>query len=66
MEDAIDVSKITDLTQLKALAYDQLMDKERAEYNLQLINNRILQLTGSRGVNRNAIPDLPKPTNHKK
>lgn len=41
----MDITSITDLQQLKAMAYDQLVTKETAEHNLQLITQRIAQLT---------------------
>lgn len=37
----MDISKISELTQLKALAYDQLVAKETATSNLVVINERI-------------------------
>ena len=40
----MDLSKITDISQLKALAYDMLVNKETAETNLRAINQRILEL----------------------
>lgn len=43
----MDISGITDLKELKALAYDQIAQKEQAEANLNLINQRIAQLSGA-------------------
>lgn len=40
----MDVSTITDLNQLKALAYDQLVVIEQANKNLSLVNNRITEI----------------------
>lgn len=40
----MDISKITDLQQLKAMAYDELLVKEVAENNLRAINQRIAEL----------------------
>ena len=41
----IDVSTITDVTQLKAMAYDQLILREQAEANFNNLNERLVQLT---------------------
>jgi hypothetical protein len=41
----VDVSTITDLKELKSLAYDQIHAREVAEKNLQLINARIVHVT---------------------
>jgi len=40
----IDIDEIDDLQQLKALAYDQIANKELAQNNLNKINARIAQL----------------------
>jgi hypothetical protein len=40
----MDLSQITDLKELKALAYDQLVAKDVAERNLQAINSRMEQI----------------------
>lgn len=40
----MDISKTSDLKELKAMAYDMLVAKESAEGNLRLINQRIAQL----------------------
>jgi uncharacterized coiled-coil protein SlyX len=40
----MDISQITDITQLKALAYDEMMKLEAAQSNLRLLNNRIGEL----------------------
>lgn len=45
----MDLSKITDLKELKALAYDQIAAREVAERNLQAINQRISQLSQAQG-----------------
>lgn len=37
----MDLSTITDVEKLKAMAYDQIVIKERAESNIRLINQRI-------------------------
>lgn len=44
-QQTLDVTKIDDLNELKALAYDQLALKERTEDNLKFINARIRELT---------------------
>lgn len=41
----VNVSTITDLKELKAMAYDQIAQKEQAEANLKNINQRILQVS---------------------
>jgi len=40
----MDLSAITDIKELKALAYDQLAEKARVEHNLALITQRIEQV----------------------
>ena len=40
----MDISEITDITKLKALAYDQLALLQQTQQNLDLINQRIAQL----------------------
>jgi len=40
----MNVSEITDLQQLKALAYDQLVLQEQVQRNLALISARIAEL----------------------
>ena len=40
----MNVTEITDLQQLKALAYDQLMLQEQVQRNLALIGARIAEL----------------------
>jgi len=37
----MDLSKITDIDKLKSMAYDQLVQKQIAEQNLQAINQRL-------------------------
>lgn len=41
----MDVSLITDINQLKALAYDFLVDQETAQNNLKIVNDRIAFLS---------------------
>lgn len=40
----MDLDQITDIQQLKALAYDELQRAEVAKQNLQIINQRIFTL----------------------
>lgn len=40
----MDVNTINDINALKAMAYDAISQKENAEQNLQVINNRIAVL----------------------
>lgn len=40
----MDLSTITDIQQLKAMAYDELQRLEVAKQNIQLINQRILEI----------------------
>ena len=37
----MDLTKITDVDKLKSMAYDQLVQKQIAEQNLQAINQRL-------------------------
>lgn len=41
----MDISKITDINELKAMAYDQIVMLEQAQANLKAINERIEQVT---------------------
>jgi len=41
----MDLSKLININELKAMAYDQIAAKEQAEHNLRLINQRIVELT---------------------
>ena len=40
----MDISQITDVNQLKAIAYDEMMKLEAAQSNLRLLNSRIGEL----------------------
>ena len=40
-----DISQLINLSELKAMAYDQIAAKEQAEHNLRVINQRIVELT---------------------
>ena len=42
----MDLSKITDIDKLKSMAYDQLVQKQIAEQNLQAINQRLEEVVG--------------------
>ena len=41
----MELSQVTDLQQLKSMAYDQIANKEQAEGALRAINNRILEVS---------------------
>jgi predicted nucleic acid-binding protein len=43
-EPPVDVAQITDVTLLKALAYEQVVIGQSAQHNLALIENRISQV----------------------
>lgn len=64
----MDVSKINDLNQLKAMAYDQLAAKDQAERNFALINNRIVEVlaTSSPAVKPPVEPPKDKRSNSSK
>lgn len=40
----MDITDLTDINQLKALAYDQMVALERAQRNLNLVSRRIADL----------------------
>lgn len=40
----MDISKITDVKELKAIAYDLLAQQQQTEANLVAVNNRIAEL----------------------
>ena len=40
----MDITKITDVKELKALAYEQVLAKAQAEQNLAMLQGRIAQL----------------------
>lgn len=52
----MDLLTITDLKELKAMAYDQLVSKELAESNLRAINQRIADLEAIRSTEDSAKP----------
>ena len=41
----MDLAEITDINELKAMAYDQIVVAQQAQQNLGAINERISQLT---------------------
>ena len=41
----MDLSSIHDINLLKSIAYDQIVARDQAERNLQMINARIVELT---------------------
>lgn len=41
----MDINTITDIKELKSMAYDQLAIKEQAQANLQAINARIAEVS---------------------
>lgn len=45
VETNTDVGSITDVTVLKAMAYDQIVALEQVQNNLRVINERISQVT---------------------
>lgn len=46
----MDISKETDVTKLKALAYDQLAQSEAIQSNLRALNARIAELSQEKPV----------------
>lgn len=40
----MDISKITDATELKSMAYDQMLVIDQAQANLRMIQQRLAQL----------------------
>jgi hypothetical protein len=58
----MDISTITDVNQLKAMAYDQIASKEQAQRNLDAINQRIGEVMTADAEAANATPapaDVP-------
>lgn len=65
----MDISTITDVNQLKAMAYDQLMLQNQATHNIQLIESRIVQVENEKAAaaekeaSESVAPaDAPAPT----
>lgn len=54
MENDMDITSITDIKELKAMAYDQLATKQLAEQNLVVINQRIDQMAKAQEVLKKA------------
>lgn len=46
----MDITSITDIKELKAMAYDQLATKQLAEQNLVVINQRIEQMAKAQEI----------------
>ena len=40
----MDITKITDINELKSMAYDQLLSLENTQRNLQMVQQRITQV----------------------
>lgn len=49
----MDLSKITNVIELKAMAYDELAKKQQAEQNLNMLNQRIAQLNIPKKIKKN-------------
>lgn len=71
MQETLDIGTITDLDKLKAMAYDEIANRERADHNLNLINQRITMLESlpkdtpaTEAPDPNAVPEgsSPEPT----
>lgn len=56
----MDLNKVTDIQQLKALAYDELQRLEIAKQNLQVINQRIAEIEQAQQKKAAAAPAKPK------
>lgn len=56
----MDLNKVTDIQQLKALAYDELQRLEIAKQNLQVINQRIAEIEQAQQKKVAAAPAKPK------
>lgn len=52
----MDLSKLTDVKELKVMAYDQIMLKEQASANLQMIGQRLQQLEPAENTIAEAKP----------
>jgi hypothetical protein len=57
----MDLSTVNDLTELKAMAYDQLVQKEQADVNLQAVNARINQVKAQPLAEANLPDDTTEP-----
>lgn len=54
----VDLGQITDIKELKAMAYDQLAIKERADANLKAINTRLVEVAQAEH-SKTAAPNAP-------
>lgn len=61
MQQPVNLNEITDLKELKAMAYDQMTNKELAERNLAAINARIAQVAPA-GATTTTEPAEPTDT----
>jgi hypothetical protein len=52
----MDLVEITDIKELKAMAYDQMAVMEQCQANLQAINERIRQVSQSEPASNGAAP----------
>jgi hypothetical protein len=57
MEPETDITAVTDVKELKALAYDQLAMVEQCQQNLRVINERIAQLQQGSPMNGEGPPN---------
>jgi hypothetical protein len=48
----MDLSAITDIKELKAMAYDQLVLREQADSNLRVINQRMMELENQKSTDK--------------
>jgi hypothetical protein len=55
----IDINNISDPTELKAMAYDQIAAKEQAENTLAAINNRLRQVLNQADQVGAVVENLP-------
>ncbi|HSX08169.1 MAG TPA: hypothetical protein VLG11_04725 [Candidatus Saccharimonadales bacterium] len=62
----MEIQQITDVKELKALAYDQLVLKTLAENNLQLLQQRIAQLEQLSAAAQPAKPSVKQTTHSSK
>lgn len=56
MDEQIDLATITDLNQLKALAYDRLAGIEQLQSELQALNSRIAALANAATNGKQTAP----------
>jgi outer membrane protein TolC len=65
-DDVTDVSTITDLQALKALAYDAIAAKEQAEQDLRTINSRISELMNLPPADSTGTAKVSRPPHKQK